>query len=389
MSRNTPSPGYQRGPRIADHMTDDLVACVDRSSAAERCGDAPAALEWHQAVPMFLQGRHRILLQRLVDVGDDLPPWVGVRWIVYQAQRCEDPGSATFEIQRRALQYAAETIHVDLLEDCFHEGGDPIKVVARVAAESWMGQQLFTHEFGGLVSYVGEFVTGRLAEHADLARTWAAAPLGGFRIGESLPGSRLRVYDAASLSSVDVLDLGARSSAGPEGWVLGRLVPNGVDDLLMFDVPPLSVSERIATEVAAAPEGSWAPVTSALEEGRLLPGHFLREDYELTTDVQELDLLAFGTRPPDLERVMGQLREGRDEVGRAAYRILVRAAAGTAGQEDAAFVAAAALNVHAHTEALKHLSSSAPDVWLRWADLVPEPGRSRLLALARAAAAAA
>ena len=389
MSRNTPSFGYQRGPRIADHMTDDLLACVDRSHAAERCGDAAAALEWHQAVPMFLQGRHRILLQRLVDVGDPLPPWVAVRWIAYQAQRCEEPDSATFEIQRRALQYAVETIHADLLEDCFHEGGDPIKVVARVAAESWMGQQLFTHEFGGLVSYVDEFVTGRLAEHANLARAWARAPLGGYRVAESLPGCRLRVYDAASLSSVDVLDLGARSSAGPEGWVLGRLVPSGADDLMMFDVPPLSVTERSATEVAAAPEGSWAPVTSALEEGRLVPGHFLREDYELTTDVQELDLLAFGTRPPDLERVMEHLRRGRDEVGRAAYRILVRAAAGTVGQQDAAFVAAAALNSHAHAEALKHLSSSAAEVWLRWAELVPEPGRSRLLALARAAAAEA
>ena len=71
-------------------------------------------------------------------------------------------------------------------------------------------------------------------------------------------------------------------------------------------------------------------------EGRLTPDALLREDYELATDVQELDLLRFGTARRDLDRVMGQLWEGRDEVGRAAYRILRRALDGDVDEGDAA-----------------------------------------------------
>ena len=387
MTRNPP--GYQRGTRVADHMTPDLLACAEQSRAAERSGAAAEALEWHQAVPMFQRGRHKALLERLVAWGDPLPPWVCARWIVYQAQRCDDHGSATGSIHRRALRYVSEAIHADLLDECFDEGGDPIKVLARVAAESWMFQQVFTHEFGGLVSFVEEFVTGGLEERGDLVKAWAGTPLGGYRVAESLSDGRLRVYDAASLSSVDVLDLGARSSAGPDGWVLGRLVPSGANCPLMFDVPPLTVSERIATEVAATPKGSWAPVTAALEEGRFVADHFLREDYEMATDVQELDLLAWGTRPQDRERVMGQLRDGRDEVGRAAYRVLARAVEGDIPDADAAYVAAAALNPRGHAEALKHLTAAGPEAWTRWAALSPEPGRRRLLDLARASRAAA
>ena len=134
-------------------------------------------------------------------------------------------------------------------------------------------------------------------------------------------------------AAVEILDIGARSAAGPGGWVVGRLVPTGIGELTMFDMSPLPVAERVAVEMAAhSGESSWAPITAALAEGRMHPAAFLREDYELLTDVQELDLLAYGTPTEDLDRVMRQLRSGRDEVGRAAFRVLRHAAGNIDGR---------------------------------------------------------
>ena len=178
-----------------------------------------------------------------------------------------------------ALKYAIETFHDDQLADCHADGGDPVRVVAWVASESWLFHQVLVHELGGLERFVDEIATGRLAEHAELARSWVGARLGGYQVGASLPGGRLRVHDPAAGSWLEVLDLGARSNAGDDGWVLGRLVPSGVDDLLMFDTPPIAVPERVARDVAGAPQpwtrsrrrstraGSWsvtscAPTTS-------------------------------------------------------------------------------------------------------------------------------
>ena len=368
-------------------MTKDLLECVDRSLAAERAGDAAEALEWHLAVPMFKRGRHTQLLERLVHYGEELPEWVWARWIVYQVTRCED--AATGGMHRIALRYALESVHADQLADCHANGGDPVKVMARVASESWFFHQVFVHDASGLASFLDEFPTGRLAEHSGLVRSWVGTPIGGYQVGASLPGSRLRVYDAASASWREVLDLGARSSAGHDGWVLGRLVPSGVDDLPMFDVPPLAVSERIAREVATAVK-PWAPVTEALAEGRLGPRQFMREDYELASDVQELDLLRFGTPERDRERVMRQLREGRDEISRAAYRIIQRALDGDIAQRDAPYLAAAVLNPTAHADArARLLGGDQYDLWSRWAGLVSAPARGLLVEFAEASPAAA
>jgi hypothetical protein len=368
-------------------MTPDLEACVDRCAAAERAGDAAAALEWHLAVPMFGRGRHRSVLERLVDLGGDLPAWVRARWLAYQALRCEGTDSATGRTHRAALDHALHDLHDDLLAECFHEGGDPIQVMARVVGESWTFHHLFLFERRGLRSYLDEFFGSDPHDPGvELARRWAAVPLGGWRVGPSLPGGRLLVEDAASGEEVEVLDLGARSCVGADGCVLGRLVPSGVDDLPMFDSPPLAVPRRVAWEVAVAPEGPWKAVVRAIVEGRLASDDVMREDYELSTDVQELDIVRIGTKPRDFDRVMSQLRSGRDEVGRAAFRILRSALAGEVEEADAAFVAAASLNPHAHREARRRLvSAGAYDVWSRWAELVPEPGRRRLEGLGRRA----
>ena len=295
MSRN-PTPGFRRLPRVADRMTAAHFDLVAQSLAAERSGDAARALELHSRVPALnLRSRHHVLLTQLASLGDHLPDWVWARWIAYQAVRCEDRESDTGQAQRLALKYAIETFHDDQLADCHADGGDPVRVMAWVASESWLFHQVLVHELGGLERFVDEIATGRLAEHAELARSWVGAPLGGYQVGRACPAGALRVHDPAAGSWLEVLDLGARSDAGDDGWVLGRLVPSGVDDLLMFDTPPIAVPEPVARDVAGAPQ-PWTCIKEALDEGRLVERHFMRADHELVTDVLSIDLLRIGTR---------------------------------------------------------------------------------------------
>lgn len=388
MSRN-PTSGFRRLPRVADQMTAAHFDLVTQSLAAERADDAARALELHSSVPALnKRSRHHLLLAQLASLGDELPEWVWARWIAYQAIRCEDPDSETGKIQRLALTYAIETFHDDQLADCHANGGDPVKVAAWVASESWLFHQLFVHELGGLERFVDELATGSLAEHSALARSWAGAPLGGYLVGPSLPGGRLCVEDLAADSWTEVLDLGARTNAGDSGWVLGRLVPSGGDDLLMFDTAPIAVPEHVARDVAGAPE-PWVRVKEALDEGRLVERHFMRADYELTTDVLGIDLLRIGTAPADLERVTAQLRSGRDEIPRAAFRILRRAAEGALQESEAPHVAAAVLQSGARADARRMLVREGQyDAWARWAVLVHEPARGLLLDFAEACRAA-
>ncbi|WP_416954265.1 hypothetical protein ACNKF0_18280 [Nocardioides sp. T5] len=363
----------------------DLVA---QSLAAERSGDAARALELHASVPALnLRSRHHVLLTQLASLGDELPDWVWARWIAYQAARCEDPDTETGTMQRLALKYAMETFHDDQLADCHADGGDPVRVVSRVLGESWLFHQVLVHELGGLERFVDEVATGRLAQHSALARSWAGARLSGFLVGPSLPGGRLCVEDLAAGSWTEVLDLGARANAGDGGWVLGRLVPSGAGDLMMFDSPPVAVPEGVARDVAAAPQ-PWTCITEALDAGDLVGRDFMRPDYELVTDVLGLELLRIGTAPEDLERVTAQLRSGRDEIPRAAFRILRRAADGGMPDSEAPHVAAAVLQPGARADARRLLVREGQyDVWARWAALVHPPARGLLLDLAEASRA--
>ena len=370
-------------------MTAAHFDLVDQSLAAERAGDAARALRLHASVPVLnKRSRHHVLLAQLAALGEELPGWVWVRWMAYQSVRCEDPATETGRMQRLALKYAVETFHDDQLADCHANGGDPLKAVAWVASESWLFHQLLVHDLHGLTRFVDELATDRLAEHADLARSWAGAPLGGYQVGASIPCGRLRVHDPGKGSWLEVLDLGARTTAGDAGWVLGRLVPSGVDDLLMFDTPPIAVPEQVAREVSGTSQ-PWAQVTKALDEGRLVERSFMRDDYELATDVLSIDLLRIGTPPAELERVTAQLRAGRDEIPRAAFRILRQGAGGELRQSDAPHLAAAVLQPGARADARKMLVQEGEyDVWVRWVTLVHEPARGLLLELADACRAA-
>jgi hypothetical protein len=110
------------------------------------------------------------------------------------------------------------------------------------------------------------------------------------------------------------------------------------------------------------------------------------EDYEIVTDVRDLDLMFFGRAPKDHARVLQQLREGRDEISAAAYRILARVAQGTISESDHVYVAAAIRHQRAYEDAARRLvRAGEPEPWLTWAGRLQEPARRRMPALAEGA----
>jgi hypothetical protein len=384
-------PGFSRGPRIADLMTVEYKSFLDSSFAAERSGDAATALEYHLGIPMFTRGRHIHILEVMASLADEMTPWLWARWAAYQCNRAEDPGTESGFITRAALDYTLQMFYDGQMEAAYVDGRDPVKLMARVMGESWIYHQVCTFELGGLAEFLDFLADGPMAESAEWARSWDGAPMRGLRLESSTDG-RLVVTDLKSRREVELLDLGAGTLCEPGGFLVGRLVGSGTAPETMFDTTPVVVDQLTAQEVAASTRGGWITAfTKALADGRVDLSALESEDRELATDVPSLALIEAGTRPPDLPRVMQQLRDGRDEVGRAAFRILRGAAEGTFGPDDrSAYVAAAVLNPHAYDEAKRELVTPGRDAhWLRWAELVPAPAASRLTRLAEMSAAEA
>lgn len=377
-------PGFTRGPRIADLMTREYDAFFESSQAAERSGDAAMALEYHRGIPLFARSSHVAILGQLADLADEMTPWLWARWAAYQSTRAEDPGTQSCLITRAALDYTLQMFYDDQMLEAYDEGRDPMEVIKWVVGEDWIYHQLCTFELGGLSEFLDHLAGGRLAEQSAVARSWVGARMGGFRVEQSGTG-QLVVRDLATRQQVGLLDLGARVHADPGGHLVGRLVPSGTSPGLMFDTRPLPVDEQTAREAAVSVRGEWiTTLARAIGEGRLDRSALQSEDRELVTDVPGLAMLDAGTPAGDRARVLEQLRDGRDEVGRAAYRILRSVADATFGPDGLApYVAAAAVNPHGYDEARRQLvAAGQQERWGHWAGLVPDPARGRLERLA-------
>jgi hypothetical protein len=389
--RSRKQPGFTRGPRIGDLMTAEYQSFLDSSFAAERCGDAATALEYHRGIPMFTRGRHAHILTELAGLADEMTPWLWARWAAYQCSRAEDAGTESLLITRAALDYTLQMFYDEQMQAAYDQGHDPMKLMARVTGESWVYDQVCTFELGGLRQFLDSLADGALAENAAWAGSWDGASMRGLRLEPSAAG-RLVVTDLKTRQEIELLDLGAGTLCEPGGFLVGRLVGSRTTPEMMFETTPVIVDQQTAQEVAASTRGGWITAfTKALADGRLELSALEREDRELASDISGLSLLEAGTRPADLARVMQRLREGRDEVGRAAYRILRAAVDGSFGPEGrAAYVGAAVLNPHAYAEAKRELVTSGCDAhWLRWAELLPDPASSRLRRLAEKSAAEA
>lgn len=389
MARNRKAPfgggsGFTRGPRIADLMTDEYRQFFLSSQAAERAGDAATALEYHRGIPMFARSAHVVLLNQLAGLAEEMTPWMWARWAAYQCTRVEDLGSESMLIQRSALDYTLRIFYGEELHERFVDGGDPVPLIAQVCGEDWVFHQLCTFDLGGLFMFRSSLATTRLREETRLCRQWFGARMGGYRLESSAPGT-LVVRDVGRDQSVRLLDLGARVHADSDGWLIGRLVPSGIDEMPMFDTRPLPVDERTAREVAGASSPAlWvSALRLAIDDGRVDRTRLMSEDRELVTDVPSLSLVHEATPRSALDNTLASLARGRDEVGRAALRILRSAGDGSLSDDRAAYVAAAVLHPHAHAEVgARVLARGQEEAWTHWAELVPEPARSRLRRLA-------
>jgi len=374
-------------------MTREYAAFVDSAIAAERAGDAETALEYHQGVPMFRHSAHRFLLTQLADLSDEMTPWLWARWAAYQCTRAEDQGSLSRQSSRLALDYTVRMFHTEDLERAYDEVADPIQLMSRTVGEDWAYHQICTFELRGLELFLNTLAAARLAEGCSLAREWVGATMSGFRL-ESAGGGRLVVRDLGGEDrSSEVLDLGAGLLLDVGGFLIGRLVPSGTTPALMFDTRPLPVDEQTAVAAATGDRrGAWiTALEQAFADGRLERSMLRSEDRELVTDVPSLKLLERGTQPAALASAREQLARGRDEIGRAAYRVLRSVAEGSFGPEaDAPYVAAAVLNPHGFAEAQRQLVGPRHgEAWEHWARLVPDPARGRLARLAELSADAA
>ena len=377
--------GFARGERIADLMTAEHAQLARRSEAAERAGNAATAVELHSQVPMFRRSAHRVVLEQLASLSGEMTPWMWARWAAYQCTRAED-GDAGQRL-KGALQRVVDTFYLERLEVARQQGQDWVPFVAHLAGQSWLFHQWCTYEAGLLAAFLDDLATGDLRARSSLAWSWVDAGMGGFRmVSAGVDG--LVVQDLSTGDDVRLLDLGAGFHAEAGGWLIGRVVPSGTEPALMFDSRPVAVDEQTAREVAQAPSGRWLEVLRrAVEGGRIDLDVFVSEDRELVTDIPSLMLVVFATQPQALSATLDQLARGRDEVGRAAYKVLRQVAEGRLGPDDLApFVAAAVLQPHGHVMAQRGLLvDSDPEVWLHWAGLVPEPARGRLLGLAEGA----
>lgn len=365
-------------------MTPEMVSFFDLGQAAEWSGDLEAALAYHRGIPAFDRGRHRAILHQVWECAGSFTPWLWARWAVYQASRCDALSTETGRQQRATAQEALDLFHCDALDDDFQRGGDPVRTMAQVMGESWAFHQLCV-EGSVVTTFMEELAAGPLRDAADLVRSWVQTPVKGFEVPAR--DTCLRVRDLATGEILEPLDIGAGCGESREegAFVLGRLVPTGVDDQLMFDTRPLAVDERTALDaVGAAGDDGWVDaLLLALEEGRMCEAQLSSEDLGLASDVPELSLVEFGTPPRDLERVMAQLRSGRDEVSRAAFRILRQASEGQADPAVAPYVAASVCNPEAFAQARRTIVRPGQKGWDEWASLATGPAQARLLELAR------
>jgi hypothetical protein len=384
-SRNPKStPGFTRGPRIADLMTREYLQFLESSFAAERCGDAATALEYHRGIPMFTRSRHTYTLTQLAGLAEEMTPWLWARWAAYQCNRAEDAGTESGFITRAALDYTLQMFYDDQMQAAYDQGRDPMEILKYVVGESWIYQQVCTFELGGLREFLDFIADGQLAQHADWARSWDGAPMRGLRVEPTEPG-RLTVTDLKSRDKIELLNLGAGALSAPGAFLVGRLVPSGVSPELMFDTTPVVVDQQTAQEAAGSTRGGWITAfTRAIADGRLPLSALESEDRELASDVPSGAMIDLATRPSDRDRARDEGDSGRDVVGRSAFCILRQAAEGVLGGDDRApYVAAAVLNPHAYAEARRKLITPGRTIdWLRWADLAPDPARARLRHLA-------
>ena len=175
MSRN-PAPGFRRHPRVADRMTSAHFDLVAQSLVAERAATPPAPSSCTPpSRPSTSAAATTCCSPSSPLSATSSPSGCGRGGSRTRPCAARTPrrrqgrpnGSPSGTPSRPSTATSSPT--------ATRTGADLVRVLAWVASESWLFHQVLVHEMGGMERFVDELATGRLAEHAELARSWAGA----------------------------------------------------------------------------------------------------------------------------------------------------------------------------------------------------------------------
>ena len=280
--RNRPSNTARKAQlRVRSRQRAELGPYVDAISAAnerEAAGDANGALGIIVQTPRGPDGKPMWVPWRIDRIGLlsflalVLPKWIHARWMV--AQCANQLTVSSVERTNRAVELAFEAEGLLGLE-------------LTTARRTWLGDhdwivhQLAVHDFGGLA----EFIESKpaVANLAGDIRSWASAPMGGFRL-ERESDHELVWTDLASDDEVTTINLGAAEIAASGRCVIGRVV--ACDGVRLFATMPARASEDLARAVAANPS-DW--LEKVKDSGEAFPVSAFSDgaDASLFTDVPD------------------------------------------------------------------------------------------------------
>lgn len=271
--------GRSRG---SAQLSEQDLAHLHESFAAEAAGDAARALAHHEAIPRFAESPHRVMLQQLVELGGAVPAWGHARWILEQVTRWITTDTlARNHLAREDTIRAAHTVGVD------PRGPYGLRVeefCGLLLGHDWIHRQLVVFEYDGLRDFLDSDAGPELVARAGPIDAWARVTMGAYRF-EGEGRGRATFTDLCTGSEIDVMDLGSAGQLLPGDCAIGRVVPIDVEPGWMFEALPLSVDSALAARVAAAPDSWLTELTSAHEADRLPPLYSWREQHPLLTDV--------------------------------------------------------------------------------------------------------
>lgn len=264
-------------------LTPTHRANMRAAADAELRGDAAAALDHYEAIPMFIGSVHHGRLRQLAELSDEAPGWLLSRWLTVQARRplwsgarSDGPDPALSTTLRVAYPHGVEAARM--------EDFSPETFLATLCERDWVLRQLVVFERGGLRGLVDGLASRELLARADHAEAWPDATMGGYRFDSDDHGE-LQLTDLADGARVDVLDLGLAAEHWPGTHFLGRLVPTSAGPGRMFEWRPLPVDEGTARLVAERPD-AWLSTVAARARDETLPCMFsYQEDSSMTSDL--------------------------------------------------------------------------------------------------------
>lgn len=378
------------------------LAAVRNAVESGKQGDLAGCLRHELSGRYILESPHRLMLQDLLQQGDDAPAWAYSRWCLdLAAQSMLLTNDPRFDGAVESVTLALYPAAVDHLLE-FHDEMSLRVLATQVAARDPIARDIALFEFGGLRDFLQHEAQPGLLDRTDNLSKWADSEIRAYAF-KDFRGCRLVLQDLVSEEEVEVLNIGAMSDAADE-WLVGRVVPISAEPGWMFARRPLAVDENTARGVATATRigGSldWcAALGLAVEDGRLSEGFHcgitpFTSDLlipELVVDDDESWADDRPSLPGESAYVAKMQARGHSAAVANSLAVLELCLAGAHISDHAAAVSAphvaAALQTHGAFEAARQecTGPETADAWWILAGVVPEHLAERCRMLARTA----